>query len=373
MSRVKAAAAMVVAVLVLVLGAQAQNFGRLSGTVYDENGKPWPGVTVTLTNKNTGQKYTVTTDSHGEYVQMGIQPGIYTVDFATDRFPVQEFEVRIAVGEQRLDLNFQELLKKNPQYLEQQKKEEEAKKKFAELKAHFDAGRKAIEQIDELRKQLAAQPPDQRAQTQQQIAQLSQTAITELEQAEQVAGPTSINLPVILGNLGVAYEAAGKHAEAAEAFRKASELRPNDPNYYLGIATNLAYTGKLDDAGQACDKLAALAPASAATCWRNIGVVLFNQSRLKEAIAPLRKAASLDPNNADTWYLLGNALMNTMESRMEGGKLVAVVDPQTPEAYQKYLQLAPNGPHAAEAQQALEVLKQLGAGVSTRVEVKKKH
>lgn len=358
---------------VLMVPLWGQNFGRLTGTVYDENGKPWPGVTITLTNKSTGQKYTVTTDQRGEYSQMGIQPGIYLVDFHTDRFPVQEFEMRIAVGDQKLDLNFQELLKKNPQYLEQKKKEEEAKKKFAELKAHFDAGRKAIDQIEELRKQLPTQTPEQRTQTQQQIAQLGQTAITELEQAEQVAGPTSVNLPIILGNLGVAYEAAGKHAEAAEAFQKASQLRPNDPNFYIGIATNLAYTDKLDEAGQACEKLAALAPPSAGTCWRNIAVVLINRGRMKDAVGPLRKAVAADPNNADDWYLLGNALMNTMESKMEGGKLVAVADPQTAEAYQKYLQLAPNGPHAAEAQQALEVLKQLGAGVSTKVEVKKKH
>ena len=73
-----------------------------------------------------------------------------------------------------------------------------------------------------------------------------------------------------------------------------------------------------------------------------------------------------DPSNADTWYLLGSALMNTMQSKMVNGKLTAVVAPGTVEAYQKYLTIAPNGPHAGDAKQALQVLQQLGAGVDTK-------
>lgn len=351
----------------LAVAASAQLTGRLSGTVSDENGKPWPDVTVVITNQANGTKLTLKTDKSGFYSQMGLGSGVYIVEFQTDRFPPQDFQVQISASSQvTQDLNFKALLAKNPQIAEEMKKQAAAQKQFNDMKLHFDAGRKAIDQIGTLRGQLASQSPDQRTQTQQQIAQLSQTAVTELEQAQTTAGPTNSNLPTILGNLGTAYEDAGQHDKAADAFSKAATMKPTDPNFLLGAATNLAYAGKLDEAGAECEKATQLAPQNGAVCWRNIGVVLYNTNKLQDAVVPLQKAAQADPNNADTWYLYGNALMNTMQSKMVDGKLTAVVNPGTVEAYQKYLQLAPNGPHAGDCQQALEVLKQLGAGVETK-------
>jgi tetratricopeptide (TPR) repeat protein len=361
----------------LAVSVAAQMAGRLTGTVSDENGKPWPDVTVVISNQANGTKLTVKTDKNGFYSQMGLGAGVYTVEFQTDRFPPQDLQVQISgSGQVTQDFNFKELLAKNPQYAEAVKKQAAAQKQFNEMKVHFDAGRKAIDQIDSLRGQLPSQSPDQRTQTQQQIAQLSQTAVTELEAAQTSAGPTNSNLPTILGNLGTAYEDAGQHDKAADAFSKASTMRPTDPNFLLGAATNLAYTGKLDEAGADCDKATQLTPQNGAVCWKNIGVVLYNTNKLQDAVTPLQKATQANPNDADTWYLYGNALMNTMQSKMVDGKLTAVVNPGTVEAYQKYLQLSPNGPHAGECQQALEVLKQLGAGVETKFSAppeKKKH
>lgn len=363
--------------MAMAVAAAAQSTGRLSGKVLDENGKPWPGVTVIISSADTGAKFTVKTDDKGEYTQMGITPGIYTVSFVTDKFPPQDFQIRITPGAPvTQNLSIKELLAKNPQYLEAIKKQEEEKKKFNELKTHFDAGRKAIDQMTALRDKLASEPAAQQAATQQQITQLSQTAVSELEQAKTAAGPTNRNLPTILGNLGLAYEVSGNHEQAAATFQQASTLEPANPNYMLGAATNLAYAGKMQDASGYCTKIGAVSVPTEGTCWHNIGVVLYNTNHLADAIEPLQKATQADPTNADTWYLLGTALMNTMQSKMEGGKVVAVVKPGTVEAFQKYLQLAPNGQHAAEVQQTLQVLKTLGAGVDTKYTApkdKKKH
>lgn len=360
----------------LAVAAAAQTMGRINGTVKDENGNPWPGVTVVIHSDDTGTTFTVKTNEKGEYSRMGVPSGVYTITFETDKFPEQVFRVRVAGGAALTqDLSFKDLLAKNPKYLEAEKKRAEAKKKFTELKTHFNAGRQAITQIDTLKKELPSQPAAQQAQTKQQIAQLSQTAITELEQAQKIAGPKNTNLPTITGNLALAYEAAGKRDEAATAFAQAAQLDPTNPNYLLGAATNLAYAGKLEEASADCEKMAALPGAQPAVCWRNLGVVLYNTNKLKDAVAPLQKATKADPSNAPTWFLLGNALMNTMQSKMVNGKLTAVVNPGTVEAYQKYLELAPNGPEAAQAKQTLLVLKQLGAGVDTKfiAPKKKKH
>jgi tetratricopeptide (TPR) repeat protein len=373
----KIALAAIVVAGALAAAAAAQSMGRISGTVKDENGNPWPGVTVVIHSDDTGTTFNATTDAKGHYSQMGVAAGIYTITFQTDKFPPQEFRVRVeGGGTLTQDLDFKELLAKNPQYLEAMKKQAAEKQQFAQLKVHFEAGRKALSQIDALRQQMASQPAAQQAQSQQQIATLSETAITELTAAQKIAGPKNSNLPTIVGNLALAYEAAGKHAEAADAFTQAGQLDPTNPNYLLGAATNLAYAGKIQDASADCDKVTTLSAPTGATCWRNLGVVLYNTNQLKDAVVPLQKATQADPTNADTWFLLGNALMNTMQSKMVDGKLTAVVNPGTVEAYQKYLQLAPNGPNADQAKQTLQVLQQLGAGVDTKFiapKEKKKH
>jgi tetratricopeptide (TPR) repeat protein len=360
----------------LAVAAAAQSMGRINGTVKDDNGNPYPGVTVVIHSDDTGTTFNATTDADGHYSQMGVAAGIYTITFETDKFSPQVFKVRVQGGSTLTqDLDFKALIAKNPQYAEAMKKQAAAKEQFSQLKVHFEAGRKALSQIDALRQQMASQPAAQQDQTKQQISTLAQTAITELSAAQKIAGEKNSNLPTIVGNLALAYEAGGKHAEAADAFSQAAQLDPTNPNYLLGAATNLAYGGKIQDASADCDKVTTLSAPTGATCWRNIGVVLYNTNQLKDAVVPLQKATQADPTNADTWFLLGNALMNTMQSKMVDGKLTAIVNPGTVEAYQKYLQLAPNGPQAEQTKQTLLVLQQLGAGVDTKfiAPPKKKH
>lgn len=370
----KTALAVMAMATALAVTAAAQMASRIQGTVKGPDGKPWAGITVEITNQRTGTKYTTKTDDHGNYRQVGLEPGNYTITFITEKFPPQKYAVSVDPNAQATqDIDYKKLLEANPGYLEAVKKQEAQKKQFAQLKLHFTAGRKAIDQINALRQQMHAQPATQQAQTQQQISQLSQTAVTELSQAEQIAGPKDKNLPTIVGNLALAYELGGKHAEAAETYTKAAALQPANPELLLGAATNLAYAGKLDEASADCEKVATMSAPDAGTCWRNLGVVLYNTNHLQEAVTPLQKATKADPSNADTWYLLGTALMNTMKSKMVNGKLTAIISPGTVDAYQKYLDLAPNGPHADEAKQALQVLQQLGAGVDTKYIAPKKH
>ncbi len=371
----KAALAVVAMAGALALGAAAQMMGRIQGTVKDDHGKPWPGVTVVISSTQTGTKYTLKTNKDGKYLQMGVQPGVYTLTFETEKYPPQSMQVKVDPGSTiTKDVDFQKLLEANPGYEKAIQKEKAEKAQFAKLKKHFDAGRKAMVQVDALRKQLNSEPASQQAQTKQQIAQLSQTAITELSAAEQAAGPTNSNLPTIVGNLALAYEAAGEHAKAAASFTKAAQMQPTNTGFLLGAATNLAYEGKMQEASANCTKVQSVSPPNAATCWRNLGVVLYNTGKLKDAVVPLKKATQANPSDPDTWYLLASALMNTMQSKMVNGKLTAVIPPGTVNAYEQYLKLAPNGPQAPAAKQALMALKQLGAGVDTKfIAPKDKH
>ncbi len=88
-------------------------------------------------------------------------------------------------------------------------------------------------------------------------------------------------------------------------FRKRSDLVPT-AGYYTGLATNEANLGasltdpkesaaKFTDANAACDKAVALDPAAGAVCWKNLGIVLSNKGRMKDAITPLQKATTCRP------------------------------------------------------------------------------
>lgn len=347
----------------LAVAAMAASTGIVTGTVENDKGAPWQGVVVTLLNAKTGAQLSAKTDATGTFKIEKVPAGNYRITFETSEYPPQGFDVVVKGGAtQKVDINFKKLIEKNPQFAAQLKKQQQ----FANLKKHFDAGIQAMNKVKTLQQQLGSEPAAQKSATQQQIAQLSQTAIGELQTAQKSASPKDANLPTILGNLGLAYELSGDHAKAAAAFTQASQLKPTDPGLLLGAATNLAYAGKIQDASSDCTKVATLSPQDGGTCWRNIGVVLYNVNKMQDAIVPLQNASKADPSDPTTWYLLGEALMNAMQSKMVNGKLTAIVKPGTAEAFEKYLKLAPNGPNAAASKQALDVLKQLGAGVNTK-------
>jgi hypothetical protein len=70
--------------------------------------------------------------------------------------------------------------------------------------------------------------------------------------------------------------------------------------------------------------------------------------------------------------LLGAALVGAMETKKVGDKLEFVIQPGTVEAYQKAVELDPNGTYGAQAKQGLDALQQIAPGIEMKVNTKKK-
>ena len=356
--------------------AAAQFNAKIYGQVLDRDGKPFADVTVVI-KSDMGQTWEVKTDRNGKYSQAGLRGGntVYTVSFKVKDQVIWEEQKRLASGaEEKVDLNIKDTIaKQGAAAVEQQKKEEEQKKQFETLKTHFDAGRTALEEARLVRGQMQRAPAEQRPALQDKLKQTSTTAVTELQAAEKAVGENDPNHHIVLAKLGDAYETAGRYEEAAAAYQKAIELKPDEATYYNNMGNALAKLGKIPEAMAAYAKSASLDPANAANAWRNAGIVLYNANRAKEAVEPLRKALEIDPKSAQAWYLLGASLVNLMGYKQEGDKVIPILQPGTIEAYQKAIELDPNGPYGLQAKQGLEALQQMGvSGIETRVLGRKK-
>ena len=258
-------------------------------------------------------------------------------------------------------------------------------------KPHFANGNRAMQDAQAIRQQLQMVTNEQKPALLSQMKADYQTAIKEYEQAlqeievrnengVQVIGLIGVirnglvsrqkavdmlvqnkDLPVILSNLGLAYSGVGEYQEAITVLEQAAILKPT-AGTYMELGTDQAQVGRMQEAAAACDKVLTVDPAAKnmlAGCYKNIAIVLTNKGNLADAITPLQKATQINSQDALAWKLLGDALTNTIISKSEGGKVVYVIPPGTIEAYERYLQLEPNGPYAGEVQAAVEGLTKL--------------
>lgn len=358
-----------VAFFMMTAIAAAQS-GRINGQVLDPKGNPYPDVQIVVKSTDTGQTLTTKTDKLGHFSVIGLRTGNYTIYLSNDKDQLK-FEDHYHVddtAENNYSINFKDVVAKQKMVdPAAEKAKEEDQKKFEGLKAHFQAG---VAAMNDAKAAKGTGTPDQAAKDK--MTADYQTAATEFTAAEQAATPKDTkNHSLVWAQLGSANEGLGKYDDAATDFDKANALVPN-ASYYTAEGTDLAKAGKFDEANATCPKAIALEPASGATCWKNLGIVLNNAGKMKEAIVPLQKAIEADPKDAQAWFLLGNALSATIDTKQVGDKMTYIIPPGTKEAYQKCIDSNPSGPYAAQAKAALDGLQSLDEGVDTSVGKKSK-
>jgi tetratricopeptide (TPR) repeat protein len=353
--------------------ANAQLDGVISGQILDVAGKPWADVPLVATS-DQGAKVDTKTDSNGNFTFRGLHPGVYTVTviLVAPNPPYEAAKIQVRGPDTpKVNLNFKDVVaKQGAAYAEQQKKQDEEKQQFQGMKQHFDAGIALLAQVGQARADMTKAQPDQRDTIKAQVADLSGKAVTELEAAKAAAPEKDANLNLIYARLGDAYESAGRVDDAINAYKQAIALKPL-PAYYNNLGGVLGRSGKIDEAMAAYQKSAELDPPNAAQAYRNGGITLYNVGKMKEAVEPLKKATELDPKSAQAWYLLGAALVGSMEYKKVGDKMEVVVLPGTVEAYQKAVDLDPNGQYGQQAKLGLEALAQIAPGIDIKVKKKK--
>jgi tetratricopeptide (TPR) repeat protein len=147
-------------------------------------------------------------------------------------------------------------------------------------------------------------------------------------------------------------------ALAAAEKEKAAEGQPmNDwkdslAQIYIGKGNALLKLKRTTEAIEAYNHSAGLA-SNAGLAYFNVCAVLYNNGNTHDSAAACRKCVQADPTRANAWFILGSDLFadSPIDSQ---GKVIA--SPETREALEKYLALAPDGPHAADVKAMLQMI-----------------
>ncbi len=119
-----------------------------------------------------------------------------------------------------------------------------------------------------------------------------------------------------------------------------------------GLGEIYARTGKVAEANAAYDAAAKVNPSRAGVYLKNEAVIFYQTNNPAAQAAAADEAIKADPTQALSYYLKGNGLVPLTTVDPKTQKMIAPAG--CLEAYEKYLELAPNGPYAAEVKSLLE-------------------
>lgn len=300
-----------VALFVLTAAAPAAaQTGMLKGKVFDAKGQPVEGAKVViLMTEGMNRKYEVKTNRKGEFVQIGIQPGIYEVSAEKEGLGWDGEKTKIGIGENP-DLKFTLA----PKAAAGPSKEDLA------LEKAFQEGVAATK---------GGNFPE---------------AIAKFQETIKMR-PTCFDCYY---NMGIAHYQAKELDKAEAAFKEAIKHNANSAAPYTALANLYNSQKRFDEAvamtNQATKLGGAAGGGASADAAFNQGVVLWNASKYEEARAQFEQAVKLKPDFAEAHFRLGMAYLNL-------GKMAEARTPM-----ETYLKLAPTGPNADMAKQILTSL-----------------
>jgi tetratricopeptide (TPR) repeat protein len=309
--------AMVLGLAVIASPARAQT-GQLKGKVTDAQNKPVEGAVVIIQHTDSQTKYTLKTKRGGDYVQIGIPPGNYTVSAEKDGLK-QSFPTR--VGLDMVELNFELKPGSNTAGM--------SKEEAAKVAARNDALRAAFAEGATLSN--AGKHDEAIAKFNEVLAQV----------------PKCTECYV---NIGSNYAQKKDYAQAETALKKALEIDANSVDAYNLLATIYNDQKKFTEAqamsAEASKRASAGGTSASADTLYNQGVIAWNANDFPKAQEFFSGAVAANPNHAESHFMLGRVYLNL-------GKLA-----EAAKEFETYVKVAPTGRNAKEAQTNFEMLKQ---------------
>ncbi len=347
----------------------AQTTTAVAGDVTGDDGQPLKGAVVKIVRTDIKANYNTKTDKKGHYYYGGLQAGMYKISVEVDgKERGSQDRVQLHLGGDPQPVNFDlkaaaAAAKASAGGAAPELTKEQERAMTPEEKAKYEKGRSAKEEAIKKNKELN---DTFNAGIAAQDAKQWDVAVQSFEKASTLDPGQN----VVWGRLADSYSALAKTksgaeqeaplAKAVESYEKAIALKPDAPEYHNNYALALAAQKKFTEAQAELQKAAQLDPTNGGKYYYNMGAVLVNTGQLDPAGDAFKKAIELDPNYADAYYQYGITLMGKATTGSDG-KMVPVAG--TAEAFNKYLQLAPDG---RDAEVAKAMLEQIGAKVETQ-------
>lgn len=313
-SRAAMLGALVLSLLALASPVFAQT-GQLKGKVVNAQNTPVKDAKITMVAVETNRKYETTSDGQGNWRQIGLPPGMYTVTAQKDKM-VQTFDVKLGI--ETKDVNFS---------LEPGKGNDEAAKKEAERVAGLQAAFAEGATLSNAGKSDEA------------IAKFNEVIAIHPKCGE------------CYNNIAAIHSRKQDWPKAEEAYKKAIEVKPDLADAYLGLANVYNAQKKFTEAQAMSAEGAKLGGTAAggtgnAEALYTQGVIAWNGNDFPKAQELFTSAVKANDKHAEAHFMLGQVYLNT-------GKL-----PEAAKEFETYIKLAPTGPNAEKAKTNFEMLKQ---------------
>jgi tetratricopeptide (TPR) repeat protein len=354
--------AVALAGLLLLAFTSLAQISALEGDVTGLDGKPVQGAVIQIVRSDIKGTYHVKTDKKGHYLYNGLPLGTYTVSCEVDGKEMDKvnnihtttspnrivnFDLKAsaaqsaALGKAAESGNLSKdqergmSSEQKKQLEELYKKREESMKKNAALNEAYNAGKTAVDN-----KQYDAA-----------IENFNKAAELDPKQGAVWASLAQTYEALAKTKTGADYDA--NMQKAADTWTKAIALNPEDAGLHNNYALALAGGKKFPEAQAELEKAATINPPGAGQYYYNLGALEVNSGQNDAASEAFKKAITYAPPYPEAFYQYGLTLV-AKASFDKDGKILPV--PGTVEAFQKYLELAPEGSHAQEAKAMLGTL-----------------
>jgi len=310
--------ALVLSLAALAAPAFAQT-GQLKGKVVDAQNTPLRDAVIIIIAQETNRRIETKTDATGQWRQIGLPPGNYSITAQKDKL-AQSFDVKLGAETKEVNFSLEPGGGGGKAAAEAAKKEEA---RIAGIKAAFAEG-----------------------------AQLTNAG--KFDEALAKFNEVLKDVPKCgecHTNIGAIYTRQQDWAKAEEAYKQAIAVNPDLVDAYNGLANVYNAQKKFNEAQAMSAEATKRATAGGAGAGNadalyNAGVIAWNANDFPKAQELFASAVKANDKHAEAHFMLGQAYLNT-------GKL-----PEAAKEFETYAKIAPTGPNADKAKANFEMLKQ---------------
>jgi tetratricopeptide (TPR) repeat protein len=353
--------------------------GKVHGQITNPTGAPQGGGTVTLIHPGSTSKegIVLNVDANGTFsgeAAAGTYSAIYrTAGMEQDKQADRVDNVKVTAGQDvaaDFDMSRKEYIDALPP---------ETRKQLEEMREHNTQAMKANAVIKNLNADLKTVVQDihdadgahaaaaealgasaSKADIETKANETRTQKYTEVETLMTKDTQVRPSESILWAYLGQGQMGLKKYDEAQASYKKAIEAdaaskKPNPAVVGManaGLGEALARSGKAQEAQAAYDTAAKADPSKAAFYLKNEAVIFQQVGNTDAQAAAAEAAITANPQDPLPYYLKGQALV--AKATVDPKTQRIVLPPGCGEAYQKYLELAPTGPYAADVKGILD-------------------